>query len=197
MKIYGDTQSGNCYKIKLKCSLLGKEYEWVHTDILAGDVSKDSYLRKNPCGKIPLLELSDGRTLSESNAIINYLAFKSHLLPTDQFDFAKVEQWQFFKQYSHETYIAMARFIAKYFGLPDNLKEKYEAKQAGGHKSLSVMEKQLATTPFLIGDSITTADISLYAYTHVAPEGGFDLTPYPTIMKWIEKIKSLPKCREM
>ena len=189
MKIYGDIQSGNCYKIKLLCSLLGIEHEWIHVDIMAGDTSKGEFLKKNPNGKIPLLELDDGRCLSESNAILNYLAAGSQLLPSDTFKLAKVQQWQFFEQYSHEPYVAVARFIAKYLGLPDERKAEYEAKQSGGHMALAVMEKQLSTSPYLAGDSLTTADISLYGYTHVAHEGGFDLNEYPSVLEWIDRIQ--------
>ena len=189
MKIYGDIQSGNCYKIKLLCSLLGIEHEWIHVDIMAGDTSKGAFLKKNPNGKIPLLELDDGRCLSESNAILNYLAAGSQLLPSDTFKLAKVQQWQFFEQYSHEPYVAVARFIAKYLGLPDERKAEYEAKQSGGHMALAVMEKQLSTSPYLAGDSLTTADISLYGYTHVAHEGGFDLNEYPSVLEWIDRIQ--------
>jgi len=189
VKIYGDIQSGNCYKIKLLCSLLGIEHEWIHVDIMAGDTSKGEFLKKNPNGKIPLLELDDGRCLSESNAILNYLAAGSQLLPSDTFKLAKVQQWQFFEQYSHEPYVAVARFIAKYLGLPDERKAEYEAKQSGGHMALAVMEKQLSTSPYLAGDSLTTADISLYGYTHVAHEGGFDLNEYPSVLEWIDRIQ--------
>jgi len=189
VKIYGDIQSGNCYKIKLLCSLLGIEHEWIHVDIMAGDTSKGEFLKKNPNGKIPLLELDDGRCLSESNAILNYLAVGSQLLPSDTFKLAKVQQWQFFEQYSHEPYVAVARFIAKYLGLPDERKAEYEAKQSGGHMALAVMEKQLSTSPYLAGDSLTTADISLYGYTHVAHEGGFDLNEYPSVLEWIDRIQ--------
>ncbi len=189
VKIYGDIQSGNCYKIKLLCSLLGVEHEWIHVDIMAGDTTKSEFLKKNPSGKIPLLELEDGRCLSESNAILNYLSVGSELLPSDIFKLAKVQQWQFFEQYSHEPYIAVARFIAKYLGLPDERKAEYEAKQSGGHKALAVMENQLSTSPYLAGDSLTTADISLYGYTHVAHEGGFDLKAYPSVLAWIDRIQ--------
>jgi glutathione S-transferase len=197
MKIYGDIQSGNCYKIKLLCSLLDIDHEWTHVDILAGDTHTAEFLRKNPNGKIPLLELDDGRCLSESNAIINYLAAGTPLLPTDTYRLAKVQQWQFFEQYSHEPYIAVARFIAKYLGLPDDRKAEYQAKQAGGHKALKVMEQQLAVSSYLTGDTLSTADISLYGYTHVAHEGGFDLSQYPAIMAWIDRIAKLPNYTRM
>lgn len=193
MKIYGDVQSGNCYKIKLLCSLLDIEHKWIHVDILAGGTSNAEFLQKNPNGKIPLLELEDGRCLSESNAILNFLAAGSKLLPSDSFNIAKVQQWQFFEQYSHEPYIAVARFIAKYLGLPQERRAEYEAKQSGGHKALAVMETQLSTSPYLIGDSLSTADISLYGYTHVAHEGGFDLNEYPSVLAWIDRIQKHQK----
>lgn len=182
MKIYGDSQSGNCYKIQLLCSLLQIEHQWVPVDILAGDTKKSVFLDKNPNGKIPFLELMDGRCLCESNAIVNYLAVGSVLLPTEPFALAQVQQWQFFEQYSHEPYIAIARFIAKYLGLPQERRADYEAKQQGGYKALTVMENQLRKTPYLVGEHLTTADISLFAYTHVADEGGFDLHHYPAIL---------------
>ncbi|KDE40211.1 Glutathione S-transferase [Nitrincola lacisaponensis] len=193
MKIYGDLQSGNCYKIKLLCSLLDIKHEWIHVDILAGDTSSAAFLQKNPVGKIPLLELADGRYLSESNAILNFLAAGSELLPADSFDLAKVQQWQFFEQYSHEPYIAVARFIAKYLGLPEERRAEYQAKQSGGHKALAVMEKQLSVTPYLTGNTLTTADISLYGYTHVAHEGGFDLRDYPSVMAWLDRVQAHKK----
>lgn len=193
MKIYGDIQSGNCYKVKLLCSILEIEYQWVYVDILAGDNAASDFLSKNPNGKIPFIELSDGRCLSESNAIVNYLAYGSELLPSDPFELAKVQQWQFFEQYSHEPFIAVARFIAKYLGLPEARRSEYESKQKGGRKALSVMEVQLERTPYLTGNHLTTADITLYGYTHVAGEGGFDLSLYPAIQAWLDRIASHPK----
>lgn len=197
MKIYGDHQSGNCYKVELLCSLLSQSFEWIDINILNQETSAAAFLAKNPNGKIPLLELDDGRCLWESNAIINYLAAGSDLLPTDAFALAKVQQWQFFEQYSHEPYIAVARFIAKYLGLPDDRRADYDAKQVGGHKALGVMETQLQQMPFLTGDQLTTADISLYAYTHVAHEGGFDLAAYPAIQAWLARVQALPGYRAM
>lgn len=192
MKIYGDIQSGNCYKLKLLCNLLALPHEWIHVDILAGETRKPAFLALNPNGKIPVLELDDGRCLWESNAILNYLARGSELLPADPFALAKVQQWQFFEQYSHEPYIAVARFIARYLGLPEERRAEYESKQAGGHRALRVMEEQLASTPFLVGKDLTTADIALYAYTHVAHEGGFDLARYTAVQAWIRRIAALP-----
>ncbi len=189
MKVYGDIQSGNCYKIKLLLALLGTPHEWVHVDILKGDTRKPEFLGKNPNGKIPLLELDDGRCLSESNAILNFLAAGTSFLPEDRFALAQVQQWQFFEQYSHEPYIAVARYIAKYLGLPDNRRAEYESKQAGGHRALAVMELHLSKLQYFVGNSLTTADIALYAYTHVAGEGGFDLGAYPSIQAWLERVE--------
>ena len=119
------------------------------------------------------------------------------MLPSGDFELAKVQQWQFFEQYSHEPFIAVARFIAKYLGLPEDRRAEYESKQEGGRKALSVMESQLEETPYLVGGQLTTADISLYGYTHVAHEGGFDLSDYPAIQAWIDRIASHPQYEGM
>ena len=193
MKIYGDVQSGNCYKIKLLVSLLDIEHEWIHIDILNSETHTSKFLAKNPNAKIPVLELNDGRCLSESNAILNYLAAGTDLLSDDPYEYSIIQQWQFFEQYSHEPFIAVARFIAKYLGLPDERRAEYESKQEGGHKALQVMERQLQQTAYLAGDQLSTADISLYGYTHVAAEGGFDLCEYPAILQWIDCIQSHPR----
>ena len=161
--------------------------------LIAKETLTTSFLEKTPSGKIPLLELDDGRFISESNAILNYLAAGSSFLPSDRFENAKIQQWQFFEQYSHEPFIAVARFIALYLGLPDDRKADYESKHEGGYKALNVMEKQLQLTPYLIGNTLTTADISLYGYTHVAHEGGFDLSEYPAIQTWLKRIQANPK----
>lgn len=190
MRIYGDIKSGNCYKIKLLASLLDLEHKWVHVDVLAQETQTREFLSKNPNGKIPVLELDDGRCLSESNAILNFLAEGTALLPSDSFDKAKVLQWQFFEQYSHEPFIAVARYIAKYLGLPDARRAEYESKQSGGHKALQVMEDQLSNNSYLLGEQLTVADISLYGYTHVADEGGFELDRYPSIRAWLDRIQS-------
>ena len=192
MRVYGDTQSGNCYKVKLVMSLLDITHEWIHIDILAGETQTAEFLSINLNGKIPVLELPKGRYLTESNAILNFLASGTKLLPEDPFAQAKVLQWQFFEQYSHEPYIAVARFIAKYLGLPVDRKADYESKQLGGHKALAIMENQLTRSSYLVGESLTIADISLYAYTHVAHEGGFDLSKYPAIQAWLSRISSHP-----
>ena len=192
MKVYGDIKSGNCYKIALTAALLQIDHDWIDIDILKNETTTAEFLLKNPNGKVPLLELEDGRCLSESNAIVNYLACDSDLVPKEAFAHAKSLEWQFFEQYSHEPFIAVARFIAKYQGMPEERKAEYEAKQPGGHKALRIMEGQLNQTPYLVGDSLTVADISLYGYTHVADEGGFDLATYPAIQAWLSRIEAQP-----
>ena len=140
-KVYGDMQSGNCYKIKLLTSLLEIEHEWLHVDILAREIHSDEFKKMNPNTRIPVLVLNDGRTLTELNAILNFLADGSELLPPDQLLRAQVLQRQFFEQYSHEVHIATARYINKYPGLPNACRPEFDEKQDGGHKALSVMEQ--------------------------------------------------------
>jgi glutathione S-transferase len=197
LKIYGDYRSGNCYKIKLVCALLDIDYQWIAIDIMKGEASSPAMLAKNPNGKIPFIEMDDGFVLTESNAIINYLGANSGLYPSDSRTTAQIQQWQFFEQYSHEPYIAVARFIKFYQGMPESRLAEFEAKQTGGTKALQLMEKHLESSSFLVGDSMTTADIALYAYTHVAHEGGFELNNYPAIRSWINRIQSLPMYKEM
>lgn len=192
LKVYGDTQSGNCYKVKLLLSFLGVEYKWQHVNILDGETETEEFLALNPNGKIPVVILDDGRALCESNAILGYFAENTGFLPSDSYARAKVYEWLFFEQYSHEPYIAVARFIQKYLGLPEERRAEYESRQSGGNKALSVMERQLSQTPLLAGESLSIADISLYAYTHVAHEGGFDLNNYPNIKAWCIRIESTP-----
>ncbi len=191
MIVYGDLQSGNCLKVKLLLSLLGVEHEWKHVNILEKETQSPEFLSLNPNGKIPTVVLDDGRVLCESNAILGYFAEDTHYLPSDSFQKAKVYEWLFFEQYSHEPYIAVARFIQKYQGMPEHRVDEYHSLQSGGNKALAIMEQQLAETEFLVGSTITIADISLYAYTHVAHEGGFELTDYPNIQRWIDVIASL------
>lgn len=192
MRLYGDSLSGNCYKIKLLAAVLEIELDWIHIDILSGETRTPEFLKRNPTAKIPVLECDDGRYLFESNAILNFLATDTEFLSKDVFEYAKIQQWQFFEQYSHEPYIAVARYIAKYLGLPKEREAEYLSKQEGGHKALQVMEQQLQQTLYLVGDRPTTADICLFGYTHVAEEGGFELGTYQAIIEWIDRIQSLP-----
>jgi glutathione S-transferase len=193
LKVYGDYRSGNCYKLKLLLKLLDLPYQWVAIDVLKGETQTTEFLTKNPNGKIPVLELGDGTCLWESNAILNFLARGSEFLCSEPRLATQVLQWQFFEQYSHEPYIAVARFIQLYQGLPETRRAEYENCQRGGYKALEVMEQQLQRTPYLVGERYTIADISLYAYTHVAHEGGFDLSAYPAINAWLLRVASHPR----
>jgi len=192
-KVYGDYRSGNCYKVKLMLHLLGKEYQWIPIDILKGETQSEAFLAKNPNGKIPVLELEDGTCLWESNAILNFLADGSEFIPNEPRLRTQMLQWQFFEQYSHEPYVAVARFIQLYQGMPEARREEYEVCHVRGHKAFRVMEQQLQRTPYLVGEQYTLADIALYAYTHVAHEGGFDLSGYPAINAWLARIASHPR----
>ena len=189
--VYGDMLSGNCYKIKLLLRFLGLEHRWQHIDILAGQTHSAEFLALNPNARIPVLELSEGIHLWESNAILNYLADGTHFLPNDRFLRSKVLQWQFFEQYSHEPYIAVARYINKYLGMPAERQAEYEAKRPGGYRALKVMGETLAKHDFFVGEQATIADISLYAYTHVAHEGGFELGRFPAINAWFARIEAI------
>jgi glutathione S-transferase len=191
-KVYGDYNSGNCYKIKLMLNLLGAEYEWIAVDILNGETQTEAFLEKNPNGKIPVLELEDGTCLWESNAILNFLAEGTPYLLTEPRLRTQMLQWQFFEQYSHEPSIAVARFIQFYLGLPQERLEEYKSMHKRGYKALKVMELQLVRTPFLVGDQFSIADIALYAYTHVAHQGGFDLGQFPAIQQWLARVKEQP-----
>ena len=193
LKVYGDYNSGNCYKVKLMLHLLGLEYQWHAIDILKGEAQTPAFLAKNPNGKVPVLELEDGTCLWESNAILNFLADGSEFLPSEPRLRTQVLQWQFFEQYSHEPYIAVARFIEFYLGLPAERLEEYRKLQTRGYKALDVMEQQLGRTPYLVGEHYSIADVTLYAYTHVAHQGGFDLSAYPAITAWLERVASHPR----
>lgn len=197
MKVYGDLLSGNCYKVKLLLEFLGIEHEWLYINVLKAESHTPEFLQMNPNGKIPVLVLDDGRILTESNAILGYLAEETKFIPTDRYAKAKMYEWMFFEQYSHEPFIAVARFINKYLGLPEARIEEYHALQPKGHKALAIMEQALEQHDYLVGNELTLADISLYAYTHVADEGGFDLSLYPNIQAWCQRIQNYPAYRGM
>ena len=144
----------------------------------------------NPNGRVPLMVLPDGRCLSESNAILYYLADGSPLLGGDRYERGNVLRWMFFEQYSHEPYIATSRFIIKYLGRPESREADLQARKDSGWKALDVMEKQLSSSDFFANEVYSVADIALYAYTHVADEGGFDLGDYPRINAWLKRVES-------
>ena len=191
--LYGDSQSGNCYKVQLLMNHLDIEFEWHHINILGGGTHTDEFLAMNPNGKIPVLKLLDGTYLSESNAIMNYLADGSRYLPEDCLLRAQVLQWQFFEQYNLEPPLSTSRFIVKDLGRPKKHEQILQAKKASGYKALQVMETHLEKHEWMVGDSITIADLSLFGYAHVAHEGGFGLSDFPFIMAWLKRIKDHPK----
>ncbi len=185
MKIHGDLKSGNCLKVKWTADVLGLAYTWVPVDIMHGESRTADYLAKFPQGQVPAVELSDGSTLAQSNAIVRYLARGSRLLPDDPFTQAKIDEWLFWEQYSHEPYVATCRFHMVYLGKSKETRDP--AKVERGEKALSFMDSQLSGRSFLVGENLTIADIALLAYTRVAHEGGFDLVSRPHMQAWITR----------
>ena len=192
MKLYDYLPSGNSYKVRLLMAYLGLEYTHVPVDIVAGESQTEAYKRKNPAGQIPLLELGGGRTIAESNAILYFLAEGTPYWPKNAFDQAKVLQWMFFEQYKHEPTIAVARYITHY--VTDGSRDAERAAlMPKGYSALAVLEAHLADNLWFVGGGRTAADIALYAYTHVAGEGGYDLTRFPNIMAWLDRFSDHPK----
>jgi len=190
--VYGMSESGNCYKIKLLMHHLDLAYRWKEVDIFKGESKSEDYLRMNPVGEVPLLQLPDGSHLAQSNAILFYLAQQSPYYFNDRRLGAEILQWMFFEQYSHEPYIAVARKIKKLLpaGHPDN--EKMPALEKGGHQALSIMQQHLSRHEYFVNQRYSIADISLYAYTHVAHEAGFNLEKYPSVLRWMEDVAAQP-----
>jgi glutathione S-transferase len=197
LKIYGDSRSGNCYKLQLLSAEMDIPYDWQEVDILAGDTRTPEFLSMNANGRIPLLELPDGRYLAESNAILCYLADGGDFFGHDAFSRAEILQWMFFEQYSLEPFIATSRFIIRYLGSPPERQAELLQKQEGGYAALGVMEHQLKEHAYIAGDKFSVADIALFAYTHVADEGNFDLAGFRAVTDWVERIKSRPGHRPM
>jgi glutathione S-transferase len=183
MKIYGDTISGNCLKVKWVCDHLALPYSWIDVDVRKRDTRNLPFLKLNSAGQVPTVEFDDGRTLAESNAIIRYLARGSDLIPADAFAAAKMDEWLFWEQYSHEPYVAVCRFQMTFLGKPASDLDPEKIKR--GYAALARMEQQLAATRFLVSDSVTLADVSLLAYTRLAHEGGFHLDGYASLRRWI------------
>ena len=191
LRLYDYFESGNAYKVRLLLAQLGIPFERVELDILKGETRTPAFLAKNPNHRIPLLEWPDGRTLAESNAILFHLAEGSPLLPEDRFERAQALQWMFFEQYSHEPYIAVVRFW-HFSGQLESHRSELDAKMERGYHALGVMEQQLARRAFFVGERYSVADIALYAYTHVADEGGFELARFPSLQHWLERVRSQP-----
>ena len=192
-KLYEYSPSGNCYKVRLLLIQLNIAFDRTEINILQKQSRTPEFLVKNPNGRIPVLEIEPGKFLFESNAIMFYLSEKTEFFPSDRFERAQVMQWLFFEQYSHEPYIATSRFWISVLGKADEYKEALQQKQAPGYAALGVMEQHLEKNDFFVGDRYSIADIGLFAYTHVAGEGGFDLTGFPAIQSWIDRVKSQPR----
>jgi glutathione S-transferase len=191
LRLHDYLESGNGYKVRLLLHQLGIAFERVEHDILRGETRTPAFLARNPNGRIPVLELEDGTWLAESNAIQWYLAEGTPYLPDDRLARAQVLQWMFFEQYSHEPYIAVLRFWTHSGRLAEKAAEVPERRERG-YQALAVMERQLASRDFFVAGRYTIADIALYAYTHVAHEGGFDLDGFPAVRRWLERVRAQP-----
>ena len=185
MKIYGDLGSGNCLKVKYTADYLNRRYSWVPIDIMKGESRTPQFLRLNPMGQVPVIELDDGRALAQSNAIIRYLAAGTTLLPEDVFQQGKVDELLCWEQYNHEPYVAVYRFHMVYLGRPKEAREPQRVER--GEAALDLMEKLHAGKSYFVGERLTIADISLLAYTRLAHEGGFDLASLPALRTWIAR----------
>jgi glutathione S-transferase len=192
INVYGMSLSGNCHKVRMVLEALHLPYAWMEIDPEKGETRTPEFLARNPNGKVPVVELEPGVYLPESNAIICYFADSSPLMPADRLLRARVLAWLFFEQYSHEPYIAVARYLCRFHPDPPSQRALVESKLPGGFRALEVIEKGLADAPFLVGGRYTIADIALYAYTHVADEGGFDLARFPAIRGWIARVAAQP-----
>jgi len=190
--IYGMRTSGNCYKLQLLLDQLGRDYRWIDVDSAHGETRTTEFLARNPNGKVPLLELEDGRRLAESNAILCHLAEGTALWPDDAWLRAQTLQWLFFEQYSHEPYIAVARFIHLFLAADHPRRAELPALIERGMRTLAVMEQHLAEHEWFVGGRYGIADIALYAYTHCAAEGGFELQAFPHIRRWLESVRQQP-----
>jgi glutathione S-transferase len=190
--LYNSPVSGNCYKVRLLLAHLGLEYETVDVSVADRSNREELLGDLNPALRVPTLVLDDGRPVAESNAILWYFADGTQYLSSDPYERAQTLQWMFFEQYSHEPYIAVVRFWLRYSGTPERFAESVPEKMKGGYSALDAMERQFGAREFLAGERYSIADISLYAYTHVADEGDFDLGPYPAIRAWLERVTSQP-----
>ena len=194
MKLYDYPPSGNGYKVRLALAYLGLPYDYIPVDILAGETRTPAFLAMNANGRIPLLQLPDGSYLAESNAILFFLAQGSPLWPRSSIEQARALQWMFFEQYSHEPNIATVRYWLSIKKIDPSGPEARQVpgKTQAGYAALQVMEAHLRENRFFVGDALSIADIALYAYTHVAGEGGFDLKPFPAIGAWLARVASTP-----
>jgi glutathione S-transferase len=195
--LYDFHDSGNGYKVRLLLGQLGIPYEYVEVDILSGKSRTPDFLDRNANGRIPVLQLEDGRCLAESNAILFYLAEGTPFLPAERWAKAQVMQWMCFEQYSHEPNIATSRFWLRHTEFDSHRRRRYAEKIKDGTAALQVMESHLARSSFFVAERYTIADIALYAYTHVADEGGFDLSPFTAIRRWLDRVRAQPGHKPM
>jgi glutathione S-transferase len=193
VRVYGMSSSGNCYKVRLLLEQLQQPYEWIEIDVRTGLTRQPEFLGRNPNGRVPTLEYEPGKYLAESDAILVYLAEGSAFWPQQRLQRAQVLQWMFFEQYSHEPYIAVARFICTVLPAEHERRAELPRLHQRGYQALAVMEQQLAREPFFVGDAYSIADIALYAYTHAAGEGGFELQGFPAVRAWITRVESQPR----
>jgi glutathione S-transferase len=192
MHLFDNLDSGNGYKARLLLAQLGLEYRWTDLDVDAGKTRTPEFLKRNPNGRIPTLELDDGTNLAESNAILWYLAEGTPFVPGDRLGRAQVLQWMFFEQYSHEPYVATPRYIVKHLPPEHARRAELPDRLAKGRAALAVMDQHLKSRSFFVAERYTIADIALYAYTHVAHEGGHDLTPYANVRSWLVRVAAQP-----
>jgi len=190
--LYDSPVSGNCYKVRLLLAHLGLPYERRGVDVVDRSNRPDLLGDLNPALRVPTLVLDDGRPLAESGAILWYFGEGTEFVPRDRYERAQVLQWMFFEQYDHEPAIAVVRFWVAYSGRPEAFEDRLEERRAAGYRALGAMERRLETRRFLVGERVSLADIALYAYTHVAGEGGFELTPYPAVRGWLERVSAMP-----
>jgi glutathione S-transferase len=190
--LYDSPVSGNCYKVRLLLAHLGVAYERRAVDVVDRSSRPALLGGLNPALRVPTLVLDDGRPLAESNAILWYFGDGTRFVPADRYERTQVLQWQFFEQYDHEPSIAVVRFWLAYSGQAEAYADRVESRRAAGYRALDAMERHLSGREWLVGGGMTLADISFYAYTHVAHEGGFDLAVYPAILAWLERVATQP-----
>ena len=192
LRVYGMSVSGNCHKVRMALEALGRPYAWTEIDTGRGQTRTPEFLAMNANGRAPVLEIEPGTYLSESNAILWYLADGTALVPSGALPRARVLQWLFFEQYSHEPYIAVARYLRKFHPDPTAQRALADSKMSGGYRALEVMEGELAQEAYFVGGRYSIADLALYAYTHVAGDGGFNLERFPAVRAWLRRVEGQP-----
>jgi glutathione S-transferase len=192
MLLYNSPVSGNCYKVRLLLAHLGIPYERRTVDVVDRSNRPEVLGGLNPALRVPTLVLDDGRPIAESGAILWYFGEGTRFVPEDRYERAQVLQWMFFEQYDHEPAIAVVRFWISYSGRPEAFADQIEGRMAAGDRALAAMDTHLDGRDFLVGEELSIADIALYAYTHVAPEGGFELDGYPAVRAWLDRVAALP-----